>query len=70
MQWYQDEYERGLYWIMSTDKDLITRLCSGTLVLTNRFTSNRQLADLKGPMKYSTLREQRISSRAGTNRRC
>ena len=30
---------------MSTNKDLVTGLCSGTLVLTNRFTSNRQPAD-------------------------
>ena len=48
---------------MSTNKDLITGLCSGTLVSTYRFTSNRQQADWKGPVDGSTLGEQRVSSK-------
>ena len=40
---------------MSTNKDLITGLCSGTQVSTYRFTSNRQQAHWKGPMDGSTL---------------
>ena len=52
---------------MSTNKDIMTGLCSGTLVLTYRFTSNRQPADWKGPMDGSISTEQRISLRYGIN---
>ena len=52
---------KGLYWIMSISKYLITGLSSCTLVLTYRFTSNTQPADWKGHMDGSTLRVQRRS---------
>ena len=52
---------------MSTNKDLITGLCSGTLVSTYRFTSNGQQADWKDPVDGSTLGEQTVSSKDSIN---
>ena len=52
---------------MSTNKDLITGLCSGTVVSTYRFTSNRQQADWKNPVDGSTLGEQRVYSKDSIN---
>ena len=47
---------------MSTNKNLITGLCSGTLVSTY---NNRQQADcrLEGPCGWINIREQRVSSK-------